>query len=46
MSISSSVIRMRALVEAVAAKEQAEYDRLMARKENEMRQHEAEEEKC
>ena len=36
---------MRALVEAVAAKEQAEYDHLMAEKENEMRQREAEEEK-
>ena len=42
---SSSVIRMRALVEAAAAKEQAEYDRLMAEKKNEMRQREAEEEK-
>ena len=44
-STSSSVIRMRALVEAAAAKEQAEYDRLMAEKENELRQREAEEEK-
>lgn len=44
-STSSSVIRMRALVEAATAKEQAEYDRLMAEKENEMKQREAEEEK-
>ena len=34
---------MRALAEAAAAKEQAEFERIMADKQNERRQHEAEE---
>ena len=45
MSTSSSVARLRAAAEAAAAKEQAEYERLIAEKENEMKQREAEEEK-
>lgn len=44
-STSSSVARLRAAAEAAAAKEQAEYERLIAEKENEMKQREAEEEK-
>lgn len=45
MFTSSSVARLRAAAEAAAAKEQAEYERLIAEKENEMKQREAEEEK-
>ena len=37
--------RLRAAAEATAAKEQAEYERLIAEKENEMKQQETEEEK-
>ena len=44
-STSSSGIRIRALVEAAAAREQAEYDRLMVGEENEIKQREAKEEK-
>ena len=44
-STSSSVARMRAVAEAAAAKEQADYERLIAEKENEIKQREAEEEK-
>ena len=44
-STSSSVERLRAAAEAAAAKEEAEYERLIAEKENEMKQWEAEEEK-
>jgi len=36
---------MRAVAEAAAAKEQADYERLIAEKENEIKQREAEEEK-
>ena len=38
-------MRMRALAEAAAAKEQAEHESLIAEKENEIKQREAEEEK-
>ena len=44
-STSSSVARMRAVAEAAAAKEQADYECLIAEKENEIKQREAEEEK-
>lgn len=46
MSASLSKIRMRPLVEPGAAIEQVEYNRLMAEIESEMKQSEAEEEKC
>ena len=44
-STSSSVARLKAAAEAAGAKEQAEYERLIAEKENEVKQREAEEEK-
>ena len=44
-STSSSVIKMRAAGEAAAAKEQADYECLIAEREKEMKQREAEEEK-
>lgn len=44
-STSSSVIRMKAAAEAAAAKEQADFERMIADKENQMKQREAEEEK-
>ena len=45
-STSSSTIKMRTAAEAAAAVDQAEYEGLIAEKENEMKQSEAEEEKC
>ena len=44
-STSSSVMKMKAAAEAAAAKEQADYERLIAERENDMKQREAEEER-
>ena len=44
-STSSSAVRMRAAGEAVAAKQQDEYERLITEKENEIKQREEEEDK-
>lgn len=44
-STSSSVMRAKAAAEAAAAKEQANYQRLIAERENEMKQREAEEDR-